>query len=340
MLRAVAFLLPLLLPAAALAAYPKINLAPGYKVDPSWPQKPAGVSWRYVTGVAVDSADRVWVFNANDPPVQVYDAASGAYLFGWGTGLFKKPHFIHVDAAGNVWCVDYGNHTVRKFTERGQLLLTIGTPDIPGRDETHLNAPTDVAVAPNGDLFVTDGYGNNRIVHYDKHGRFIKSWGELGIGAGDLSQPHALAIDSNGLIYVCERNNCRIQIFDQDGRSLGQWRNLINPWGIVIMPNDEIIVTGSTPARWTERGNLGNPPHDQIIMKFDTTGRALELWAIPLCADGRWTPGATAWAHGIAADSKGNLYIGDVADNDAEHRVQKFIRLVPDAPQPDSGASK
>ncbi|MDZ4860138.1 MAG: peptidyl-alpha-hydroxyglycine alpha-amidating lyase family protein [Candidatus Hydrogenedentes bacterium] len=314
---------------SAFAAYPKTNLAPGYEVDPAWPKKPADFAWYVVTGVAVDKQDRVWIFNTskNDPAVQVYDATTGNYLFGWGAGMFKNPHFIRIDAEGNVWCADYGRHVIRKFSETGKLLLTLGTVDMPGRDETHLNMPTDMAITPNGDVFVTDGYGNNRIVHYDKHGRFIKSWGQLGVGAGDLSQPHAIAMDSKGLLYVCERNNCRIQVFDQDGKSMAQWRNLINPWGITIIPNDEIIVSGSTPARWSERGNLGNPPHDQIVMKFDATGRALEQWAFPLCADGNWKPGMTAWAHGTAVDSKGNLYISDVADDDKEHRVQKFTRL-------------
>ena len=312
---------------AAFAAYPKINLAVGYQLDPNWPKKPADISWHVVTGVAVDQRDRVWIFNANNPPVQVYDGNSGDLLFSWGAARFNKPHFIRIDAEGNVWCADYGRHVVRKFTEKGELLLTLGTPDVAGCDETHLNMPTDMAIAANGDVFVTDGYGNNRIVHFDKNGKFIKTWGQLGVGAGDLSQPHAIAIDSKGLLYVCERNNCRIQVFDQSGKSLAQWRNLINPWGIVVLPNDEIIVTGSTPARWTERGNLGNPPHDQIVMKFDTTGRALEQWAFPLCADGNWKPGMTAWCHGTAVDSKGNLYIGDVADQDKEHRVQKFVRL-------------
>lgn len=311
----------------ALAAYPKIDLANGYELVPDWPKKPADIEWYVVTGVAVDKQDRVWTFNMNDPPVQVYGAESGEFLFGWGTGEFKRPHFIRIDQDGKVWCADYGRHIVRKYTERGELLLTLGTPDVPGRDEAHLNMPTDMATAPNGDVFVTDGYGNNRIVHYDKHGVFIKSWGQIGVGAGDLSQPHALAMDSNGLLYVCERNNCRVQVFDQSGRSLAQWRNLINPWGIVILPNDEIVVSGTTPARWSERGNLGNPPHDQIVMRFDTTGRALEQWAFPLCADGNWKPGMTAWVHGTAIDAKGNLYLSDVADEDKTHRVQKFRRL-------------
>ncbi|MCA9445108.1 MAG: hypothetical protein KC964_30245, partial [Candidatus Omnitrophica bacterium] len=265
-----------------------------------------------------------------DPPVQVYDT-EGNFIKSWGEGMFKNPHFIRIDPEGFVWCADYGNHTVRKFTEDGELLLTLGTMDMPGRDEDHLNRPTDVAVTPEGDIFVTDGYGNNRVVHYDKDGNFIKSWGELGIGPGNLSQPHSIAVDSRGRLYVGERNNCRIQIFNQEGESLEQWRDLINPWGIWITPKDEIYVCGSSPARWTEKwSNLGNPPTNQLLLRLDTEGVVQQVWTFPLAKEGELIPGTLDWAHGLAVDSKGNLYIGDVADNSPTHRVQKFVRLAPE----------
>ena len=312
--------------AVAQSRYPKINLAVGYKVDPNWPQKPPEIKWRYVTGVAVDSQDRVWILNAVAPQVQIY-SADGKLLDSWGSPTFKNPHYLRVDHEGNVWMADYGAHVVEKFSPKGQLLLTLGTLGAAGCDETHLNRPTDMAITPQGDVFVSDGYGNNRVVHFDSKGRFVKTWGTLGQGPGQLSQPHSIAVDSRGVLYVAERNNCRIQLFAQTGTSLSQWRNLINPWGIWIAPRDEILVCGSTPARWTTRGNLGNPPSDQIVMKFNTEGRVLEQWAFPLCKPGTQEPGELDWAHGIAVDSKGNLYLGDVADNSPSHRVQKFIRL-------------
>lgn len=317
------------LQAACGGGYPKIDLAVGYEVDPDWPNRPEGIAWRYMTGVAVDSQDRVWTLNAVDPPVQVYDS-DGNFIKSWGSGMFKNPHFIRVDSEGHVWCADYGNHTVRKFTEEGELLLTLGTPDMPGRDEDHLNRPTDAAITPEGDVFITDGYGNNRVVHFDREGNFVKSWGELGVGPGNLSQPHSIAVDSKGRLYVGERNNCRIQIFDQQGKSLGQWLDLINPWGIWITPADEIYVCGSSPARWTEKwGNLGNPPTNQLLLRLDVEGRVHQIWTFPLAREGEMIPGHLDWAHGLAVDSKGNLYIGDVADNSPAHRVQKFNRLPP-----------
>ncbi|MEQ1858500.1 MAG: peptidyl-alpha-hydroxyglycine alpha-amidating lyase family protein [Chthoniobacteraceae bacterium] len=323
---AVCFVL-LVPPARAQSKYPKINLAAGYQVDPAWPQKPADIKWRYVTGVTVDKQDRVWILNAIAPHVQVY-SSEGALLDSWGHAGFKNPHFLRIDPEGNLWAADYGAHVVMKFTPKGELLLTLGTPGVAGADETHFNRPTDIAITPKGELFVTDGYGNNRVVHFDATGKFIKSWGELGVGAGQLSQPHSIAVDSRGLIYVAERNNCRIQVFDQNGKALAQWRNLINPWGLWITPKDEIIVCGSSPARWlAERGNLGNPPTNQLLIKFDTTGRALELWTFPLSQPGTQIAGSLDWGHGLGVDSKGNLYIGDVADESLTHRVQKFLRL-------------
>ena len=310
----------------AKSAYPKISLAVGYQVVPEWPQKPAELQWRFVTGVTVDAQDRVWILNAIKPQVQVY-AADGKFLDAWGSDAFKNPHFLRIDRAANVWAADYGAHVVMKFTPKGQLLLTLGTPGVAGADATHLNRPTDMAFAPNGDIFVTDGYGNNRIVHFDANGKFVKTWGELGVEAGQLSQPHSIAMDSQGRLYVAERNNCRVQVFDQSGKSLAQWRNLINPWAIHITPRDEEIACGSSPARWGARHNLGNPPTDQLLIKFDTGGRALELWTFPLAAPGTQIAGQLDWCHGLGVDSQGNLYIGDVADESLTHRVQKFIRL-------------
>jgi DNA-binding beta-propeller fold protein YncE len=258
-------------------------------------------------------------------------STGGEFLFAWSESTFKAPHQIVIDHESNVWVADYRLHTVQKFTEGGGLLLTLGTPDEPGEDATHFNMPTGVAVSPAGDVFVSDGYGNNRIVHYDACGRFIKTWGKLGVKPGELSQPHNIALDSKGLIYVGERNNCRIQIFDQNGNSLSQWRNLVNPWGFWFTSDDKLYVCGSSPKRWSGLGNLGNPPTDQLAMKLDTTGRVLELWTFPLAEEDKLIPGQIDWIHGIAADSMGNLYIGDVADNSPSHRAQKFLRLPAEA---------
>jgi len=247
----------------------------------------------------------------------------------WGEGQLQYPHHIHIDREGNVWIADISLHVVRKFTPEGKVLLTLGTPGEPGKDETHLNRPTSTATAPSGDVFVADGYGNDRILHFDAQGKFVKEWGKLGVGKGELSLPHSLALDSKGRLYVGERNNCRVQVFDQDGKSLAEWRHLINPWGIWISPKDEVYVCGSSPVHWGEGTNLGGVPHDQMVIKFDTTGRALELWTFPLPENSEPRVGVVDWVHGIAVDSKGNLYLGGVSDEGKSHRVHKFVRIPP-----------
>ena len=305
----------------------KIDLAPGYRVDPTWPDKPPEYKWFRMAGIAVDAKDQIWTLNRGNMPVQVY-RQDGKLVKAWGEGLFKLAHQIRIDHEGSVWIANANSHVVQKFTPAGQLLLTLGTPDEPGEDETHMNRPTDMAISPTGDVFVADGYGNNRIVHFDSRGRFVKAWGKHGIHAGELNLPHAIAMDSRGRLYVVERNNVRIQVFDQNGESLARWSNLINPWGICVTPDDHVLVCGSSPMRWTENSMLGAPPKDQMVIRFDRDGQPLELWTFPLARSSRAEPGTLHWAHGIDVDSLGNLYLGDVGDDaTANFRAQKFIRL-------------
>ena len=152
-------------------------------------------------------------------------------------GLFKNPHTIRFDSAGGLWIVDTLTQTVRKFSPDGKVLMTIGTPNEAGVDQTHMNQPNDVAFASNGDIYVSDGYGNDRIVVFDKHGKYVRSWGKLGTGPGEFSQPHSIVIDSKDRVYVADRNNVRIQIFDSKGKYLTEWKNIITPWALAITKN-------------------------------------------------------------------------------------------------------
>ena len=294
-----------------------------YKNDPSWPQKPAGFEWGHMPGIAVDSKDRVWVFTRADPPVQVYDT-SGKYLFGWGKGIVGNSHHLKIGPKGHVWLSDNGLHVVRKCTTDGKVLMTLGTPGEMGVDETHFNKPTDMAISPAGDIFVSDGYGNNRIVHFDKNGKFIKTWGKRGTAPGELHLPHAIALDSEGRVYVADRSNARVQVFDQDGTFLAQWRDIIVPWGFWVTKDDEIWVCGSSPMRSVEGGGVPCcPPKDQLLMKFDTNGKVLQLWTAPKGTDGKEKPGELNWVHALALDSKGNIYAGDINGK----RAQKFVLI-------------
>ena len=314
--------------AAPTINYPRINVATWYEVDPSWPQRPPDVSWAAVPGVAVDPQDNVWIHTRTNLAVQVY-AADGRYLKGWERPATNSvAHFIRIDGGGNVWLADVGRHTVTKRSpDDGRVLLTLGTPGVPGCDATHFFKPTDMAFAPNGDIYVSDGYGNARVVQFDKQGRFIRAWGSLGTAPGQFSLPHSIVCDSQGRLYVADRNNVRVQMFDRRGRLLDVWRDVMVPWGLWVSPSDEIWVCGSSPMIWSfdpkyPTAPVGCPPKDQLFMRFNPAGRLLQLWGLPKAADGEEKPGMLNWLHGIAVDSKGNVYCSDIIGR----RVQKFIR--------------
>ena len=313
--------------AAKPAVYPRVNLAPQYEVVPGWPARPANIEWAAVSAISLDRDGNIWLFTRKNPTVQVY-SADGRYLWGWTEANPKTvPHGLKIDRDGNVWLVDVGLHVARKFSPDGRQLQVLGTMGEPGEDATHFFQPTDIAFAPNGDIFVSDGYGNNRIARFDATGRFLKSWGSLGVTPGRFSIPHAIAVDSTGRVYVADRNNVRIQIFDADGRLLDVWANVVVPWSIWISPKDEIWVCGSTPMPWRvdpkyPTAPLGCPPQDQLFVEFNPAGRVLQLTIVPKGEDGQEKPGQVNWLHTIALDSEGNIYAGDIIGK----RAQKFVR--------------
>jgi DNA-binding beta-propeller fold protein YncE len=310
-----------------LPNYPRVNLTPWYEVDPKWPQKPAEYEWGHVPGIAVDAKDNVWVFTRAKPPIQVY-TPEGKFVRAWGDDTIGNAHHIKIDKDGNVWVADIGLHVVRKFSPGGEILLTFGTPGEKGEDQKRLNMPTDMAIRSSGEVFVSDGYGNNRLVHFDAKGKFVKAWGKMGVGPTDFSLPHAIALDSKGRLYVADRNNVRILVYDQSGKLLDTWSNVIVPWGFWVTQQDEIWVCGASPMPWREDPKypgapLSCPPKDQVLMKFDTAGKLLQLWTIPKGEDGKEQPGDVNWIHCLALDSKGNIYLGDIIGKRAQKLVLK-----------------
>lgn len=309
---------------SVLPDYPKVDVSVSYQVDAAWPKRPEGVNWAAVSGMAVDKEQNVWVYTRANPPIQVYDV-KGNFVRAWGDDTIKTAHHMKIDQQGNIWLSDIGHHTVMKFTPEGKLLLEIGTRGEKGEDQTHLNMPTDMAITPAGDVFVADGYGNNRIVHFDKYGKFVKAWGKMGVAPGEFSLPHAIAVDSKGKLYVADRNNARVQIFDQSGKLLDVWQNIITPWGFWITAKDEVWVCGSSPMTWAQAAAgepLGCPPKDQFFMQFTPAGKLTQLWSIPKATDGKEQPGELNWVHCLTLDAEGNIYAGDIIGK----RAQKFVR--------------
>lgn len=310
-----------------LPDYPRVNLANGFEVVKHWAQRPKGAQRAAVPSIALDKEGNIWIHTRANPMVQVY-APDGRYLRGWVEEDKRAvPHGICFDAEGNVWLVDVGLHNIRKFTPEGKLLLTLGVTGEAGNDESHFNRPTGIAFTPNGEIFVADGYGNSRIVHLDRNGRFVKAWGTLGVEPGNFSLPHAIACDSKGRLYVADRNNIRIQVFNTEGKLLEVWQNLVTPWSFYLTDKDELWVCGSSPMQWTvdpkyPTAPLGCPPKDQVLAKFDTTGRMLELHTFPKGEDDHEQAGDLNWFHAVALDREGNLFAGDIIGK----RIQKFAK--------------
>jgi streptogramin lyase len=307
--------------------FPQTQVVQEYEVDPAWPHRPERVKpLGAVSGIAVDKDDNVWVYNRGEDPVQVY-TSEGEFVRTWGHDIIKEPHHLRIDPQGNVWVTDIGLHVVHQFTPEGELLKTLGVSGAQGEDEQHFYAPTDVAVSPSGDAFVSDGYGNRRIVHYDKDGNFVKAWGTFGTQPGQFTLPHSIVMNGAGKLYVADRNVGRIQVFDQQGKFLDQWDQVLMPWGLCATSSGDIWACGSTPY-WWRRGGEAAPLKDQILVRFASNGRVKQTWSVPLGPEGHTQHGQCNGAHCIAQDSKGNLFVGDVFGN----RAQKFVRST-DAPK-------
>jgi sugar lactone lactonase YvrE len=316
--------------------YPHADLVPGYVVDPVWPAGRLKEPWGPVAGITIDGNGNVWTLNRGNMPVQVF-TPEGRIMQAWPATNITSGHQIRIDREGNIWIADYRAHAVRKFDRSGNPLLTIGVPGQAGTDEKHFNLPTDVAITSNGDVFISDGYANNRIVHCDAKGNFVKAWGKLGIGDGEFSLPHSIVMDSKGLLYVADRNNNRIQVFDQSGKFIRAWRGQMVPWTLCITPRDELYAVGSSPMRWNANEIMvGMPPKDQIVVRMTTDFRVLSWWTFPFQPDStKFKPGDLNWVHAVAVDTDGNLFLGDV--NGA--RIQKFWLAKPSTTTEPPGAS-
>jgi DNA-binding beta-propeller fold protein YncE len=221
-----------------------------YEAQDDWAKLPAGWLLGDVAAVAVDAADRVYVFNRGEHPMIVLDQ-DGNFLASWGEELFKRPHGLHLAADDALYCTDEGSHTVCKCSLSGELLLTIGTPGKPApwMSGRPFHRCTHTALAPNGDIYVSDGYGNAAVHKYTPDGKWLLSWGEPGSGPGQFNLPHNIACDPDGWVYVADRENHRIQVFDGKGRYETQWNNLHRPSAMVFSKGVCPIGIGSGPAR-------------------------------------------------------------------------------------------
>jgi NHL repeat len=223
-----------------------------YQWVDGWAKFPAGVTaWSAATGVDIDPrSGNIYVFHRNEAmPIMAFDK-NGNFLRAWGQGLFKTTHFLRTDRDGNVWVTDRGDHQVFKFSPEGKLLLTLGRKGVVGENESRdaFNGVADLVIAKNGDIFIADGESTNtRVVKYSKDGKFVTWWGGKGTEPGKFDEPHSIAIDSAGRLYVGDRRNKRVQVFDQKGKFLKQWDHLSTPWGVFVK-GDRLYVVDGTDA--------------------------------------------------------------------------------------------
>ncbi|MBW7990526.1 MAG: 6-bladed beta-propeller, partial [Planctomycetes bacterium] len=277
--------------------------------------------WAQMAGIAVDKQDQIYIFTRSQPTVQVYKT-DGTLLRAWYMEDSSGSHFIRIGPDGNIWTANISEHVVRKYNTKGKLLLTLGEPGIAGTDKGHFDKPTDMAILPTGDIFVSDGYGNRRVVHFDANGKYVNQWGQDGDGPGQFALPHSIVADSHERLYVADRENARVQVFDTNGKLLAVWADLITPWGLCMTKKDEIWISGSSAMKDEEGKWLVLPPSDQILMKLDLKGKVLLRIPLEKTMVPPGKSGELDWIHAIALDSQGNLYLGDIQGK----RAQKFSR--------------
>jgi len=308
-----------------------------YRTVEHWYQLPEGRTMGSTSSVDIAPDGHIWVVDrcaANNcagsdlAPIMEFDA-SGKLLRSMGAGMFLFPHSLIFDKEGNFWVTDghgaegKGQQAI-KMNREGKVLMTLGKAGVPGDGEDTFNQPNSVAIAPNGDIFVSDGHsvgrGNARVIKFSKDGKFIKQWGGHGSGPGQFEMPHALAFDSRGRLFVADRGNNRIQIFDQDGKFLAEWKQFSRPSGLYIDKNDVIYVADSESTSAHTKSDYGyNPGWKRGIRVGNAKDGSVRAF-IPDPSDGT---AVTSDAEGLAADAAGNIYGAEVGPRDVKKYVKK-----------------
>jgi sugar lactone lactonase YvrE len=331
-----------------------------FELVPHWEKCPAGDEYRHldVADVACDSEDRVYLHTRNGDRVMVYDE-DGQFIRKWGDGVFSLAHgiAIHEDL---VYCTDNKDSVIRVFDLEGNFLWMLGEPgkvsdtgygfgaepaihhnETVRRAAGPFNGCCNVAVAANGDLFVADGYGNARIHHFDGEGRLLNSWGEVGTGPGEFHLPHGIALDARENVIVCDRENDRIQIFNRAGELLSIWTDVLRPTDVTVDKQGLIYVSELWRPLEPGQGSFVHGYADRDLPGrltiFYPDGTIAARWGAD--SEKRHEPGNFIAPHGLAVDSKGNLYVAEVsgtfgaaakrmpADQCLHHQIQKFRRI-------------
>jgi DNA-binding beta-propeller fold protein YncE len=272
-----------------------------YEQVPNWAQLPSGTTWQDMMAVDIDARGDIYALQRTPFKVMVFDS-KGRFLRSWGEALMlPKVHGFRIDREGNAWITDRKLHQVLKFTRDGRLLMALGTKGVAGDNDSKvaLNDPADIAFGPNGEIFVADGESTNtRIVKFSRDGKFLESWGTKGSEPGQLLIPHGIVMDSRGRLFVANRGNKRIEIFDQNGKLLGQIKTKVTPYGLSISRDGIIYVADGTKG--SESLSVIDTRNEKILAHI---------------------PGLNG-SHMLAVDRKGAIYVAEVRGMS----LRKFVR--------------
>ncbi len=268
-----------------------------------WAKLPKGWNFGECSGVATDKQDNIWVFNRGNHPI-IQFGRDGNFLQAWPDVIIKSSHGIRVDSEGNIWCIDVKGHVVIKYNTEGRVLMILGNRQgVAGNNDSKdaFNEPTGIAFDSSGNLYISDGYINARVIKFNRDGEYLTHWGKKGTADGEFNLAHDVCIDSRDRIYIADRTNQRVQIFDTNGKFLGKWTDLGAPWGLAYSRQEDCIYMAD---------GLNNR-----VVKLNLEGQILGL----LGAYGK-SPGKLDFAHNIAVDSAGAIYVAEIKN----WRVQKF----------------
>lgn len=306
--------------AVGFAAWAAAQPALHYQAVPNWPSLPPGWNFLETPGVAVDGRGHVFVVHRGPHPVMEFDAG-GRFLRAFGDGLYDRAHSIRIDPEGNIWTVDDGSHTVLQMDSTGRVKKVFGrfrsASNSPGgieytglgghlrgsRDEGSVRffRPTDVAFGPEGSVYVTDGYGNSRVVKFNRDGKFVKEWGKRGAAPGEFHTPHSITVDRQGRVYVADRENYRVQVFDAEGKFQTQWTGLGAPWGLDISRDGHLFMADG---------------YNNRVLKLTLDGKVVGQFGSP----GK-LPGQFHYCHQLAVGADGAVYTAEILN----WRPQKFV---------------
>ena len=292
---------------------------PEYEWVNTWPELTKTYQLSQPTGIGIDTNDHVFVFHRagrkwttpfpdstiSQNTILELDNESGKILHSWGANYFIMPHGLTVDKENNIWVTDVALHQIFKFSHDGKLLMKLGVAKIPGNDSLHFDLPTDIAVADNGSFYVSDGYGNSRVVKFSSSGKYIKSWGTYGKKPGEFIIPHGIAIDRKQTLYVADRQNNRIQLFDTSGNFVKELKNdaqVAQLPSLTLDKADHLFAIDYDPRKNPDSTVIGS-----TIFTFDTAQQAKNHFGVT-----GTTNRTTSWLHDIAIDSKGIIYAGDI----------------------------